>query len=806
MSTHGDNEMTPTSSSSSVNSNINIHNGRVKRKSLSTIESSVTRLLVSTKHLLESLTQWARQEADDKFVSDAYVKLGNDFRAATKAFNNTGIDVSDLGNVPQELRVILEAALGEPPSQESLDRFLPDIRNIIVTLLQNLKLKQNRAKAISNEKMMRGSMESSSSAAESNSIKNVAAPRDHSAEQASSDTSAEGRAAMRKNRYLSPSGAGDQADALTRLQNKDALQRRASKRYSAYQYAKLTNISNPSNYKPYAELVPPPPPTPPQPHSEPQPQPHSEPQPQPHSESQSQLQTQTPPQYSTFDLNPNLSSKSNNIETGSASISRNVPSTIPIHEHAASEGEINVFLQIHSTTKKCQLTVPPTLASIRLQFVEKFAYSPGSDNFPEIYIQDPASKVFYELEEHLLSDVRVGSLLSLKEDEGKLKKEEEREEAMEKENSKQANALSELNAKFESLSQKLGDISNDLVTKIENIKLSTDTPISTNSVAASNTASLSPPSSARTIGGASDSVHGEKGSSSSNTTSILKKELFKVDNELRSIKHLNRLSHESYTNTLASVLGKMKLLQEANLESSQSSNRLYMESCQSKLSDESDKLLTKVDDLQDLMEEVRKDVAQRGVRVGEKQLKYIVKEIQDANKTLQQMSTYITSEKSTWKKIWESELDKVCEEQQFFNLQEDLTRDLQDDLKKIQETFDLVEQCSIEQSRSVSSKRNKVVANIPIPEPGESLHNIKDQVLVDIIQLKPDHESRVEAIERAEKLRQRERELARNDKFQEELGDFVEDGKLKKSGGIEEIENMRKQRDQENLKSSFGII
>ncbi|KAM9889822.1 hypothetical protein OXX79_011868, partial [Metschnikowia pulcherrima] len=49
---------------------------------MATIESSVTRLLVSTKHLLESLTQWARREADDKFVSDAYVKLGNDFRAA----------------------------------------------------------------------------------------------------------------------------------------------------------------------------------------------------------------------------------------------------------------------------------------------------------------------------------------------------------------------------------------------------------------------------------------------------------------------------------------------------------------------------------------------------------------------------------------------------------------------------------------------------------------------------------------------------------------------------------------------------
>ncbi|KAF6062901.1 hypothetical protein FOB64_005939 [Candida albicans] len=99
-----------------------------------------------------SLTQWARKEADDKFVSDAYVKLGNDFRAAIRAFSNNGIDISDIGNVPQALRIILEAALSEAPSQENLDRFLPSIRNIIVTLLQTLKTKQAKAKAISQEK------------------------------------------------------------------------------------------------------------------------------------------------------------------------------------------------------------------------------------------------------------------------------------------------------------------------------------------------------------------------------------------------------------------------------------------------------------------------------------------------------------------------------------------------------------------------------------------------------------------------------------------------------------------------------
>ena len=47
--------------------------------------------------------------------------------------------------------------------------------------------------------------------------------------------------------------------------------------------------------------------------------------------------------------------------------------------------------------------------------MEKFAYSPGAGNFPDIYIQDPRSGVLYELEEHLLPDVKSGTLLCLNE-------------------------------------------------------------------------------------------------------------------------------------------------------------------------------------------------------------------------------------------------------------------------------------------------------------------------------------------------------------------------------------------------------
>jgi hypothetical protein len=72
----------------------------------------------------------------------------------------------------------------------------------------------------------------------------------------------------------------------------------------------------------------------------------------------------------------------------------------------------------------------------------------------------------------------------------------------------------------------------------------------------------------------------------------------------------------------------------------------------------------------------------------------------------------------------------------------------------------------------------------------------KEGVLGEVRALQPNHENRLEAIERAEKLRQRELESRRGGEFQKELGDFVEAGKLKKSGGVEEVERARKAKDE----------
>ena len=112
------------------------------QQQLSQIEKSVTHLLVATKQLLETLTLWSRGTSTESEVSDVYVRLGYEFNIASRAFNTIGVDTSDLGNVPELLRGILEETLSQEASQASLDNYLPRIRDIIINLLQGLKKKQ----------------------------------------------------------------------------------------------------------------------------------------------------------------------------------------------------------------------------------------------------------------------------------------------------------------------------------------------------------------------------------------------------------------------------------------------------------------------------------------------------------------------------------------------------------------------------------------------------------------------------------------------------------------------------------------
>lgn len=57
------------------------------------MESTVTKLLVATKQLLEGLTDWSQNKISEEQVSDIYVRLGNCFNACVSAFSKEGISM-----------------------------------------------------------------------------------------------------------------------------------------------------------------------------------------------------------------------------------------------------------------------------------------------------------------------------------------------------------------------------------------------------------------------------------------------------------------------------------------------------------------------------------------------------------------------------------------------------------------------------------------------------------------------------------------------------------------------------------------
>jgi Actin interacting protein 3 len=77
----------------------------------------------------------------------------------------------------------------------------------------------------------------------------------------------------------------------------------------------------------------------------------------------------------------------------------------------SSPDAITVFLQVGREVKKAKMEPGLTFSSLRMLFVDKFAYNPGQEDFPAIYIRDPSSGVQYELED--TDEVKERCLLSL---------------------------------------------------------------------------------------------------------------------------------------------------------------------------------------------------------------------------------------------------------------------------------------------------------------------------------------------------------------------------------------------------------
>ena len=935
---------------------------------LSQIEKSVTHLLIATKQLLETLTQWSRHTATEGEVSDVYVRLGYEFNIACRAFNGIGVDTSDLGPVPELLRTILEETLSQEASSASLDRFLPRIRDIIITLLHGLKRKQQRLRAKqtkdsppngtaigqgsssnslntgltqmledvpsqrnsgkserrngsnSSTQMQNGSVgtangeeetlpqryssmasarRSSTSGSENAASRDVQRAGQRPAAGMTASSS-ESTVSSQSTSVLSPPSEPDaqpvqpmpqinrtvtsqrengnylqappppppkQQDALAALQRGGDLERRASRRYSAYQISKHLGAS------PNGVPMLPPAQNTPIPNrgrdvrdsmnavrtrgsgiysqqnskrasGETSPNrnrllsnriseesslsndskgagPAEEP-----AEDGKMLagEKQTEVKKVTDDDRPKMKATLSSPITGLPSypagdVDDIEPSKVPtseakerkvpaaqileseqaepqfIPEQSPQPGkELTLFLQYKSKIKKFVLSGGSddlSIARLQLAFIEKLAWNThnNGNDLPEIYIQDPVSGVRHELED--LQDVKDRCVLVLNVealDEVKKHIDEglggirRMVEGVRTVIDGQQTSLQRVSERQQEQTRELG--------RLTSIPPTVRSPVSSLSRPQINgiTSTKAP----------ADHVAGIRD---------LRQDLAVVRQSLNSLVLDMNTSMATVTNSASSI--KTMAIEGVMPNLDASTGRGYVNNGKKNLGEESEKIVNRVDDLQDIVEDLRKDVVLRGVRPLPRQLETVSKNISGATAELKKMQEFLRKEKPIWTKIWEKELELVCNDRDLLTMQEELVADLEDDLDKATQTFALVEQATKQQNlqsgegnasvglRSVS----KGLAGIGDPEVDPM--KAKDGVLGEVRALRPNHEDRLEAIERAEKARQRELETRREGEFTKEVAAFVEEGKLKKSGGVEEAERLRKQRDENNMRMAW---
>lgn len=891
---------------------------------LSQIEKSVTHLLVATKQLLETLTQWSRHQATDAQVSDVYVRLGYEFNIACRAFTAINVDTSDLGNVPELLRHILESTLSQEASVESLEKYLPRIRDIIINLLHGLKRKQQKLRqkqsrdgasqngdmsvprntsvssvgsgntglstlldqGISNSFREGGAAESRSATPNdigvpprmSSSTGRRGLPaRDQSGGSMSSDQSTLSSSTMQNMPVLPPypgdgtqnpprQGPGELSvdafpppppppkpqNALAALQRGGDLERRASRRYSAYQISKHLGAS------PNGVPMLPPAQNSPIPNrgrndareSMRAVQNRGD---QRHNRQNSHLATEVSPtripsrvleegskvpliqapEDAPRDDNPNAKAPEDKI--GQSSVDFDAPSvtlegpptgalptlpglppddegknqiefpktpksqqaTIPSRQtppYSSQERqftpelspppgkELTIFLQYKSKVKKFVLTDgynDLSMARLQLAFIEKFAWNTHNNgvDLPEIYIQDPVSGVRHELED--LNDIKDRSVLVLN-----IEVLDEVKRHIDEGIGGLRSMMEVVKTSVEDNSatiQRVSERQNDTARDVARIAA---TPLSSSRVSYTDNQRNRPLISPSKI-----------------NTQAQMSEIQSLRRDLAVLRQTYSGFQSDIQNSMSAIRAKASSVKSVAIKAAipdikGESGRAYVNAGKKTLNEDSDKLVGQVDDLQDIVEDLRKDVVMRGVRPLPRQLETVAKDISQATMELKKMQDYLKRERPIWTKIWEKELETVCNDREEMTMQEDLAADLQDDLEKAAQTFALVEQATKEQMKDAPGSGARMLSrglnHVPAADPSIA----KEGVLGEVRALQPNHENRLEAIERAEKLRQRELESRRGGEFQKELGTFVEEGKLKKAGGFEEVERARKAKDE----------
>lgn len=543
-------------------------------------------------------------------------------------------------------------------------------------------------------------------------------------------------------------------DTMTRLQHNSGLMRRASKRFSAYQ---TNSIISMNSSRPDSGFSP------------------------------SRL-TKTPEADRIVESESEIEDKKDLIQrrlsassTPDVSID-NVLDPVPEHSQPSTDegkrilsvptisepGLSVVYLKFKNDVKRVSLQLPTTQANIKVLFTQKFNYSPpGASAFPKIYIQDNANSIAYEMED--ANDIRNNSILSLHEPDLK------------------SEIFRHVDSQMDSIKGDMAKMEDRVLKKLELMSVSTMT--------ASTPRQLTTP----TLSQDSDNEYEKKMKDMIKTRKNDQKVIEELKFELNKLKQHHERSTRALKTSLESALNGISEIEAAAIADQGMDNNTYMKQCKEKVSNGCENLVIKLDDLQDIIEVLKLDITKRGAKPSHNQIQHITKEMKLTSSGLKELMDFMTSDKKNWTALWSKTLNSIVEDQQFFKAQEEILSLLEQDYQSATETFDLIVKCVDELEKGAAVSR----PILPIPDPSLSSEDATRMLFAEVANLNPNHEERVEAIKKLERVREMEKVIMMKNDFQEELGEFVEGEKLKSSGGIEEMERLRREKDATNLRTMF---
>ncbi|KAG9037546.1 Bud site selection protein 6 [Tulasnella sp. JGI-2019a] len=522
-------------------------------------------------------------------------------------------------------------------------------------------------------------------------------------------------------------------------------------------------------------------------------------------------------------------------------------------------GYVTAYLQVGRSVKKVVIESHNGLsfASLRVLFVDKFSYSPGQENFPAIYIRDPKSDIQYELED--ITEIKDGCLLSLN-----IEPLDQVKQHIDMQMANLSSDIKDLKAAFNSqrrmsttpmpivappsadatpqqarpteqqfqvLARRLSKFNSG--TRVDEppmpngrfpaaafgapkmqplIEQSTggtfqgfqgmyQTPIG------GSYQSLIPQS----TGGSSYTFVSDSGGVTSRIASDLKSQFDEVQGLRRDLGVMRQVYNDfmGQAKTAISSLRSQNELVKSLANSKIGGSRAYIDTGKAKLDTRSQNVLTKIEELQDLVEGLRDDVLKRHISPKSNLIKSLKADIEASQKELDSLTAQISTVKPIWKKTWEEELQNIVEEQQFLAHQEEFIGDLIEDHKALMEVFGHVEKVITIRNNTMPSSgggrggRVMRTGRLFRPPPPEAGHDGLNTVMLEIRGAAIDPNRRIEAIEASLRAREKAR-MARSDEFTEELGEFVDKKRLKMTGGIEEAERLRQLRSDHALKNMFS--